>query len=138
MTATLVSAHHQQCLHRPQVVLAGGSCKIPRLQQMLREEFSSSEVLTSIAPDEVVVVGCAMEAGILGAHQGKEEGADSGMVPCTPEDIWIAVSVFCVHTVFSVVTQYTSLLTPPFLLHLLPHPSFLPSLPHPSLTPRPV
>ena len=86
MTAT------SHLLH-PQVVLAGGSCKIPRLQQMLREEFLSSEVLTSIAPDEVVVVGCAVEAGILGAHQGEEGDADGGMVPCTPEDVWVVVSV---------------------------------------------
>ena len=86
MTAT------SHLLH-PQVVLAGGSCKIPRLQQMLREEFPSSEVLTSIAPDEVVVVGCAVEAGILGVHQGEEGDADSGMVPCTPEDVWVVVSV---------------------------------------------
>ena len=107
MTAT------SHLLH-PQVVLAGGSCKIPRLQQMLREEFLSSEVLTSIAPDEVVVVGCAVEAGILGAHQGEGGGADSGMVPCTPEDVWVVVSV-CVQI-------------PPVLSHIAlasaPLPSF--------------
>lgn len=138
VTATSCSSHHPECLLLPQVVLAGGSCKIPRLQQILREEFPSSEVLTSIAPDEVVVVGCAVEAGILGAHQGEEGGTDSGMVPCTPEDVWIAVSV-CIH--ISPVLSHIALASAPlpsFSAHssvtFFPHSSLLPLYLYPSFS----
>lgn len=52
------------------VVLCGGSARIPRLQQMLREMFPEVEVLSSAPPDEVIAVGAALEAGLL---VGKDE-----------------------------------------------------------------
>ncbi|XP_023265530.1 heat shock 70 kDa protein 14 [Seriola lalandi dorsalis] len=47
------------------VVLCGGSARIPRLQQMIRDMFLDVELLSSAPPDEVIAVGAALEAGLL-------------------------------------------------------------------------
>ncbi|XP_054608403.1 heat shock 70 kDa protein 14 [Dunckerocampus dactyliophorus] len=47
------------------VVLCGGSARIPRLQQMMREMFPDVELLFSAPPDEVIAVGAALQAGLL-------------------------------------------------------------------------
>ncbi|XP_008279142.1 heat shock 70 kDa protein 14 [Stegastes partitus] len=47
------------------VVLCGGSARIPRLQQIMREMFPDVELLSSAPPDEVIAVGAALEAGLL-------------------------------------------------------------------------
>lgn len=48
-----------------QVVLCGGSARIPRLQQMIQELFPEVSVLSSSPPDEVIAVGAALQAGLL-------------------------------------------------------------------------
>ncbi|XP_053718909.1 heat shock 70 kDa protein 14 [Synchiropus splendidus] len=48
-----------------QVVLCGGSARIPRLQQMIREMFPDVELLNWAPTDEVIAVGAALEAGLL-------------------------------------------------------------------------
>ncbi|CAF94242.1 unnamed protein product, partial [Tetraodon nigroviridis] len=48
-----------------QVVLCGGSTRIPRLQTMIRDIFADVELLSSVPPDEVIAVGAALEAGLL-------------------------------------------------------------------------
>lgn len=47
------------------VILCGGLLKIPKLQSIINEMFSKSEVLCGIAPDEVLAYGAAMQAGYL-------------------------------------------------------------------------
>jgi molecular chaperone DnaK len=62
----------RQCLHDaglepPQVaevVLVGGSTRIPRVQQLVRE-FFGKEPHKGVNPDEVVAVGAAVQAGVL-------------------------------------------------------------------------
>ena len=44
-----------------QVLLCGGCTKVPSLQQQLAEYFSGAELLSSIAPDEVIAVGAAKQ-----------------------------------------------------------------------------
>lgn len=44
-----------------QVILCGGCTKVPSLQQQLAEYFSGAELLSSIAPDEVIAVGAAKQ-----------------------------------------------------------------------------
>jgi molecular chaperone DnaK (HSP70) len=46
-----------------QVILCGGCCRIPLLQQQVQEYFSTAEFLQGIAPDEVLAVGCAVQVG---------------------------------------------------------------------------
>lgn len=48
-----------------QVVLCGGSARIPRLQQLIQELFPEVALLSSSPPDEVIAVGAALQAGLL-------------------------------------------------------------------------
>ncbi len=48
-----------------EVVLVGGSIRIPRVQQLVKDLFGK-EPNRSINPDEVVAVGAAIQGGILG------------------------------------------------------------------------
>ncbi len=47
-----------------EVVLVGGSTRIPRVQQMVKE-FFGKEPHKGVNPDEVVAVGAAIQAGVL-------------------------------------------------------------------------
>jgi molecular chaperone DnaK len=47
-----------------EVVLVGGSTRIPRVQQLVREYFGK-EPHRGVNPDEVVAVGAAIQAGVL-------------------------------------------------------------------------
>jgi molecular chaperone DnaK len=47
-----------------EVVLVGGSTRIPRVQQLVRE-FFGKEPHKGVNPDEVVAVGAAIQAGVL-------------------------------------------------------------------------
>ena len=47
-----------------EVVLVGGSTRIPRVQQLVRETFGK-EPNRGVNPDEVVAVGAAIQAGVL-------------------------------------------------------------------------
>ena len=48
-----------------EVVLVGGSTRIPRIQQLLSEFFDGKELCKSINPDECVAYGAAIQAAIL-------------------------------------------------------------------------
>jgi L1 cell adhesion molecule like protein len=48
-----------------EVVLVGGSTRIPRIQQLLSEFFGGKELCKSINPDECVAYGAAVQAAIL-------------------------------------------------------------------------
>ena len=48
-----------------EVVLVGGSTRIPKIQQMLSDYFNGKELNKSINPDEAVAYGAAVQAAIL-------------------------------------------------------------------------
>ncbi len=48
-----------------EVVLVGGSTRIPRIQQIVRDLFHGKEPHKGVNPDEVVAVGAAVQAGVL-------------------------------------------------------------------------
>ena len=48
-----------------EVVLVGGSTRIPKIQQLLSEYFNGKELCKSINPDECVAYGAAVQAAIL-------------------------------------------------------------------------
>jgi molecular chaperone DnaK len=50
-----------------EVVLVGGSTRIPKVQQIVRELFGK-EPNKSVNPDEVVAVGAAVQGGVLGGE----------------------------------------------------------------------
>ncbi|XP_058723617.1 heat shock 70 kDa protein 18-like [Vicia villosa] len=47
------------------VVLVGGSSRIPKVQQLLQEFFNGKELCKSINPDEAVAYGAAVQAAML-------------------------------------------------------------------------
>ncbi len=51
-----------------EVVLVGGSTRIPRVQQIVKELFRGKEPHKGVNPDEVVAVGAAIQAGVLGGE----------------------------------------------------------------------
>ncbi|EIE19893.1 heat shock protein 70 [Coccomyxa subellipsoidea C-169] len=50
------------------VVLVGGSTRIPKIQKMLSDFFNGRELNKSINPDEAVAYGAAVQAAILGGE----------------------------------------------------------------------
>ena len=47
------------------VVMVGGSIRIPKVQEIAKEIFQTTELDRSINPDEVVAVGAAIQGGVL-------------------------------------------------------------------------
>jgi heat shock protein 5 len=56
-----------------EVVLVGGSTRIPKVQQLLKDFFNGKEPSKGINPDEAVAYGAAVQGGILSGEQGTEE-----------------------------------------------------------------
>ena len=73
------------------MVLCGGSARIPRLQQMIREMFPDVELLSSAPPDEVIAVGAALEAGLLIGRDGLAPEDDYVTVDVSATDILVKV-----------------------------------------------
>jgi heat shock protein 1/8 len=48
-----------------EVVLVGGSTRIPKIQQLLSEFFNGKTLNKNINPDEAVAYGAAVQAAIL-------------------------------------------------------------------------
>jgi molecular chaperone DnaK len=51
-----------------EVVLVGGSTRIPRIQEIVKSLFNGKEPHKGVNPDEVVAVGAAVQAGVLGGE----------------------------------------------------------------------
>ena len=49
-----------------EIVLVGGSTRIPKIQRMLSDFFNGKELCKSVNPDEAVAHGAAVQAAILG------------------------------------------------------------------------
>jgi len=47
------------------IVMVGGSTRIPKVQEITKEVFETAELDKSINPDEVVAVGAAIQGGVL-------------------------------------------------------------------------
>ena len=52
-----------------EVVLVGGSTRIPKVQQMLKEFFNGKEPSKGINPDEAVAWGAAVQGGVLSGDE---------------------------------------------------------------------
>ncbi len=55
------------------IVLVGGSTRIPKVQQLLEDFFSGKKASKGINPDEAVAFGAAVQAGILSGAEGTKE-----------------------------------------------------------------
>jgi L1 cell adhesion molecule like protein len=65
------------------IVLVGGSTRIPKIQQLLQEFFNGKELCKSINPDEAVAYGAAVQAAIL-TGQGNEQTKELLLLDVTP------------------------------------------------------
>merc|ERR1712062_490851 len=71
-----------------EVVLVGGSTRIPKVQQLIQEFFNGKEPCRSINPDEAVAYGAAVQAAILSGHDS-EATRDILLIDVTPLSLGI-------------------------------------------------
>jgi L1 cell adhesion molecule like protein len=71
-----------------EVVLVGGSTRIPKVQQLLQDFFNGKELCKSINPDEAVAYGAAVQAAIL-SGEGNERVQDLLLLDVTPLSLGI-------------------------------------------------
>ncbi|KAM0949449.1 putative Heat shock protein 70 family [Dioscorea sansibarensis] len=55
-----------------EIVLVGGSTRIPKIQQLLKDYFDGKEANKGVNPDEAVAFGAAVQASILSGEGGEE------------------------------------------------------------------
>uniref|UniRef100_A0A6C0D026 Uncharacterized protein n=1 Tax=viral metagenome TaxID=1070528 RepID=A0A6C0D026_9ZZZZ len=58
------------------IVLVGGSTRIPKIQSLLSEYFNGKELNKGINPDEAVAYGASVQAAILGKTTSGDESID--------------------------------------------------------------
>jgi len=56
-----------------EIVLVGGSTRIPKVQQLVKEFFNGKEPSRGINPDEAVAYGAAVQAGVLSGEENTGE-----------------------------------------------------------------
>merc|ERR1711957_867944 len=66
-----------------EVVLVGGSTRIPKIQTLIKEFFNGKDPCRSINPDEAVAYGAAVQAAILGGTSN-EATKDILLIDVTP------------------------------------------------------
>ena len=66
-----------------EVVLVGGSTRIPKVQSLLQDFFNGKELCKSINPDEAVAYGAAVQGAIL-SGEGSEKVQDLLLLDVTP------------------------------------------------------
>ena len=67
-----------------EVVLVGGSTRIPKIQQLLSDFFNGKEPCKSINPDEAVAYGATVQAAILSGADSSEQLSDLLLLDVTP------------------------------------------------------
>ena len=66
-----------------EVVLVGGSTRIPKVQTLIKDYFNGKEPNKGINPDEAVAYGAAVQGGILGGEYS-EQTKDLILIDVTP------------------------------------------------------
>jgi len=71
-----------------EIVLVGGSTRIPKVQQLLKDYFDGKEPSKGVNPDEAVAFGAAVQGGIL-SGEASEETKDILLLDVTPLSLGI-------------------------------------------------
>jgi len=66
-----------------EVILVGGSTRIPKVQQLLKDFFNGKEPNRGINPDEAVAYGAAVQAGVLSKDEAAEKIVLLDVTPLT-------------------------------------------------------
>ncbi|GJN70469.1 heat shock protein [Purpureocillium lilacinum] len=74
-----------------EIVLVGGSTRIPRIQKLLTEFFDGKKLEKSINPDEAVAYGAAVQAGILSGKATSAETSDLLLLDVVPLSLGVAM-----------------------------------------------
>ncbi|KAI4982476.1 hypothetical protein ZWY2020_022968 [Hordeum vulgare] len=90
--------HVEKCLrdakmdksHILDVVLVGGSTKIPKVQQIVQDFFNGKKLCKSINPDEAVAYGAAVQAAILNGEYDQKT-LDLLLLDVTPLSLGVEV-----------------------------------------------
>merc|ERR1712142_130700 len=69
-----------------EIVLVGGSTRIPKVQQLVKEFFNGKEPSRGITPDEAVAFGAAVQAGVL---SGEEDTGNLVLLDVNPLSLGI-------------------------------------------------
>ena len=67
-----------------EVVLVGGSSRIPKIQENLQAFFNGKDLCKNINPDEAVAYGATVQAAILGGNDSSEKLQDLLLLDVTP------------------------------------------------------
>ncbi|RSL39114.1 Ribosome-associated molecular chaperone SSB1 [Fusarium sp. AF-6] len=74
-----------------EIVLVGGSTRIPKIQKLLSDFFDGKKLEKSINPDEAVAYGAAVQAGILSGKATSAETADLLLLDVAPLSLGVAM-----------------------------------------------
>jgi heat shock protein 1/8 len=80
------------------VVLTGGSSRIPRVQELLQDLFDGKQLNKSINPDEAVAYGAAVQAAKM-ASMGNEKVQHIVLLDVTPLSLGVSVDEGCMSVV---------------------------------------
>jgi len=72
------------------IVLVGGSTRIPKIQAMVSEAFGGRQLNKSINPDEAVAYGAAVQAAVL-TGQTSDKTADLVLLDVAPLSLGVAM-----------------------------------------------
>lgn len=67
-----------------EMVLVGGSTRIPKVQTLLKEFFNGKEPNRTINPDEAVAYGAAVQAAVLNVDQAGARGEELLLIDVAP------------------------------------------------------
>ncbi|KAM2044493.1 hypothetical protein ACFX1T_008806 [Malus domestica] len=86
------------------VVLVGGSSRIPKVQELSQEVFKGKELCRNINPDEAVAYGAAVQAAVLSGN-GKGKLENFTLLDVIPMSLEVQITI--VSTGYTHVIQET-------------------------------